>query len=121
MDNDNNKDRVYPLISKEVNSTDKIFKPDFSQKTGRELLAFYLQTKFKQVLAYDRHAQMPVFIDIKPDFISKFSKRLINNPNKRILIGITGESASGKSTICAEIKNVIAKLSLPVSIVTTDN
>lgn len=121
MDNENNNDRVYPLISKEVNSTDKIFKPDFSQKTGRELLAFYLQTKFKQVLAYDRHAQMPVFIDIKPDFISRFSKRLINNPNKRILIGITGESASGKSTICAEIKNVIAKLSLPVSIVTTDN
>ena len=31
MDNENNNDRVYPLISKEVNSTDKIFKPDFSQ------------------------------------------------------------------------------------------
>ena len=49
MDNENNNDRVYPLISKEVNSTDKIFKPDFSQKTGRELLAFYLQTNINEL------------------------------------------------------------------------
>jgi uridine kinase len=121
MNNENNNDGIYHLISKEVNSSDKIFKPDFSQKTGRELLAFYLQTKFKQVLAYDKKAEIPIFIDIKSNFISKFSKRLINNPQKRILVGITGESASGKSTICREITNVIKKLSLPVSIVTTDN
>ncbi|MCD8377777.1 MAG: hypothetical protein LUB59_03210 [Candidatus Gastranaerophilales bacterium] len=121
MDNENNNDGIYNLISKEVNSTDKIFKPDFSQKTGRELLAFYLQTKFKQILAYDKHAEIPMFIDIKSDFISRFSKRLINSPDKRILVGITGESASGKSTICSEITNVIKRLSLPVSIVTTDN
>ena len=29
------------LIEKELNSTDKILKPDFSQKAGREFLAFY--------------------------------------------------------------------------------
>ena len=28
------------LIEKELNSSDKILKPDFNQKTGRELLAF---------------------------------------------------------------------------------
>lgn len=121
MNMDNNTDRVYPLISKEINSTDKIYKPDFSQKTGRELLAFYLQTKFKQVLSFDKKAEVPLFVDVKSDFISRFSKRLINNPSKRILIGITGESASGKSTICEAITNVIWKLNLPVSIVTTDN
>ncbi len=121
MNENTNNDGIYHLISKEINSSDKIFKPDFSQKTGRELLAFYLQTKFKQVLSYDKRAEIPLFIDIKPDFISRFSKRLINNPSKRILVGITGESASGKSTICHEISNVIQKLKLPVSIVTTDN
>ena len=42
------------LIDKELNSDDKILKPDFNSKTGRELLAFYLQTKFKQILAYDK-------------------------------------------------------------------
>ena len=121
MDNSHNNDGISNLISKEISSTDKIFKPDFSQKTGRELLGFYLQTKFKQVLAYDKHSEVPAFISVKPDFISRFSKRLINNPEKRILVGITGESASGKSTICNEISNIIKKLALPVSILTTDN
>jgi len=109
------------LIEKENNSTDKILKPDFNQKTGRELLAFYLQTKFKQILAYDRKCSTPIIMDLRPDFISKFSKRLINNPQKRLLIGITGESACGKSTICGAIKDTIKTLSLPVSIISADN
>ncbi|MFA7658510.1 MAG: hypothetical protein WCY19_03660 [Candidatus Gastranaerophilaceae bacterium] len=109
------------LIEKENNSTDKILKPDFNQKTGRELLAFYLQSKFKQILAYDRKYHTPIFIEVKPDFISKFSKRLINNPQKRLLIGITGESACGKSTICCQMKETVKALSLPVSIISADN
>src|SRR5574344_150876 len=121
MDIESNTDGINGLILKEINSTDKILKPDFNQKTGRELLAFYLQTKFKQILAYDKKAEIPVFLHLKSDFISKFSKRLINNPDKRFLIGITGESASGKTTICNTIENVIKKLNLPVSIITTDN
>jgi pantothenate kinase len=109
------------LIEKELNSEDKIFKPDLTQKTGREFLAFYLQTKFKQVIAYDNKAPIPIFTDIKYDFIQRFSKRLIQNPQKRIMIGITGESASGKSTICKEIKRVIERFQMPVTILTTDN
>lgn len=109
------------LIEKENNSTDKILKPDFNQKTGRELLAFYLQSKFKQILAYDRKYHTPIFIDVRPDFISKFSKRLINNPHKKLIIGITGESACGKSTICEQLKETIKNLALPVSIINVDN
>lgn len=109
------------LIEKENNNTDKIYKPDFSQKTGRELLAFYLQSKFKQIMAYDKKCDTPIFLEIKPDFISRFSKRLINNPQKRILVGITGESACGKSTICYQLKETIKGLDLPVSIISADN
>lgn len=109
------------LIEKENNSTDKILKPDFSQKAGRELLAFYLQSKFKQILAYDRKYHAPIFLEVRPDFISKFSKRLINITKKRFLIGITGESACGKSTICRQIKETIKNLNLPVSIISADN
>ena len=109
------------LIEKEINSDDKILKPDFSLKTGRELLAFYLQTKFKQVLAYDKKCDTPIFREVNPTFISRFTKRLINNPSRRLLIGITGESASGKSTICREIKKTIENLSLPISVLSTDN
>ena len=109
------------LIEKELNSEDKILKPDFNSKTGRELLAFYLQAKFKQILAYDKKCATPIFKEVSPTFISRFAKRLINNPSKRLLIGITGESASGKSTICQEIKKTIGKLSMPVSVLSTDN
>lgn len=109
------------LIEKELNSNDKILKPDFSQKAGRELLAFYLQSKFKQVLAYDNKAPEPIFKEVRYDFIQRFSRRLISNPDKRIMIGITGESASGKSTICRTISSVIERFNMPVTILTTDN
>ena len=109
------------LIDKELNSDDKILKPDFNSKTGRELLAFYLQAKFKQILVYDKKCTTPIFKEVNPAFISRFAKRLINNPSKRFLIGITGESASGKSTICKEIKRIIEQLSMPVSVLSTDN
>ena len=114
-------DGIYDLIDKEINSEDKLYKPDFSKKPGRELLAYYLQSKLKQVLAFDRKAAVPIFTEVKPDFIQKFSRRLVTNPKKRILISITGESASGKSTICRRIQEVAIKLNMPVSIFTTDN
>ena len=37
------------------------------------------------------------------------------------MIGITGESASGKSTICKAISEVIRSIGVPVTILTTDN
>ena len=120
MNNDNDKGFAH-IIEKEINSDDKILKPDFNQKTGREFLAFYLQSKFKQVMAFDNKAEQPIFTSIKHDFIQRFTKRLIQTPAKRIMVGITGESASGKSTICNEIKRVIEKFNMPVAILSTDN
>lgn len=114
-------DIMQVLIEKELNSTDKILKPDFNSKTGRELLAFYLQAKFRQILAFDKRCNSGVFNDVNPNFINRFSKRLINNPKKRMLIGITGESACGKSTVCSIIKSVIERLSMPVTVLSTDN
>ena len=98
------------LIDKELNSDDKILKPDFNSKTGRELLAFYLQTKFKQILAYDKRCETPMFKDVDPTFISRFTKRLITNPAKRLLIGIAGESASGKNQPCVEKSRVLSSV-----------
>ena len=109
------------LIKKELNSSDKILKPDFTSKSGREFLVFYLQTKFRQIKTYDLKCKDPLFIDINPDFVKRFSRRLIDNPTKRLLVGITGESASGKSTICKEIKKTIEQFNLPVTVLSTDN
>lgn len=118
---EDDKNGLHHLIEKELNSNEKIHKPDFSQKTGREFLAVYLQTKFKQLYNFDSMATKPIFASINEDFIKKFSKRLISKPDKRIMIGITGESASGKSTICKAIHDMIQSFNLPVTILTTDN
>ena len=112
---------TYPLLKTELNSNDKLLKPDLSQRSGRELLAFYLQAKLKQLIAFDRKCEKPMIVEVRPEFIPNFSKRLINNPDKRLLIGITGASASGKSTICAQIQRITQDLRLPVSILSTDN
>ncbi len=112
---------IYPLLTNELTSKDKLLKPDLSQKSGRELLAFYLQAKLKQLIAFDKKYEKPMIVEVRHDFISNFSKRLINNPDKRLLIGITGASASGKSTICEQIKRITQCLDLPVSILSTDN
>ncbi len=118
---ENDQDGLHHLIEKELASDEKILKPDFSQKAGREMLAIYLQTKFKQLVKFDSLAHNPIFADVKGDFIQNFAQRLVSNPQKRIMIGITGESASGKSTLCKAISNVIKSFQMPVSILATDN
>lgn len=109
------------LIDKQQKTKDKIIKPDFSTKTGREFLAFYLQTKFKQILQHDKKTENPIFKEINPNFISKFSRRLIENPQKKFLIGVTGESASGKTTICKQIKKTSTDLNFPLEFLSIDN
>ncbi|MCD7878665.1 MAG: hypothetical protein LUG16_01875, partial [Candidatus Gastranaerophilales bacterium] len=86
------------LLEKEIKQNKRITKPDFSTRSGREFLAFYLDTKFKQIIEYDKQSKTPVFKKIKPDFMERFTKRHVLHPEKHFLIGITGESASGKTT-----------------------
>ena len=109
------------LLDKEDKKNEKIKKPDFSTKAGRELLALYLHSKFNQILNYDKNSETPIFKSIHPNFIPKFTKRIINNPEKHFLIGISGESASGKTTICNTIKLAIERLNMPVEILSADN
>lgn len=114
-------DGLHHLIEKELSSNEKILKPDFSQQAGREFLAYYLQTKFRQLVAFDSKANNPIFTSVNDDFVQNFSRRLVCNPAKRIMIGVTGESASGKSTLCKAISNVIKSFKMPVTVLATDN
>ena len=109
------------LLEKESAQNEKILKPDFSTKSGREFLAIYLHGKFKQILDYDKNSETPIFKSVHNNFIPKFTKRIINNPEKHFLIGISGESASGKTTICNTIKQETEKLNMPVEILSADN
>lgn len=105
----------------DTKGSEKMQKPNCDTRIGREVLAFYLQTKFKNILNFDRKNDTHLFSSVKSDFIQNFSDRLVNLPNKKILIGITGESASGKSTICNEIRRIVELHNLPISIINADN
>ena len=99
----------------------KIRKPDFSTKEGRGIMAYILQKEFEYILNIDRDAETPFVKRVKDDFVDRFTKRIIENPSKKIMIGICGESASGKTTICKHIKKTVDRYSLPVEIISTDN
>ena len=118
---EDDRDGLHHLIESELDSDDRISKPDFSKQDGRELLALYLQTKFNQLLKFDSKATKPIFKSVRDDFMKNFSKRLVYNPDKRIMIGVTGESASGKTTLCKAITSVIQSFDMPVTVLTTDN
>lgn len=99
----------------------KIRKPDFSTKEGRAMMAYILQKEFEYILNIDKDADTPFVKRVKDDFVQRFTKRMIENPSKKIMIGICGESASGKTTICEHIKKSVERFSLPVEIISTDN
>ena len=105
----------------ESQSKEKIQKPNCQTRSGRSVLAFYLQTKFKQIINHDRKSDKQLITSYNPDFLENFTNRLIERPQDRILIAISGESASGKSTICKQISQCINILNLPITILTADN
>ena len=105
----------------ETKSKEKIQKPDCQTRTGRSLLAFYLQTKFKQIINHDRKSDKQLILSYRKDFLDDFTNRLINRPQDRILIALSGESASGKSTICKQISKCTQALNLPITILSADN
>lgn len=95
---------------------DRIQKPDFNTKIGREFLAFYLSTKFKQIVAYDKKHNNNFFLHTNSDFLSNFLKKIVNKPDNSITLGIFGDF---EGAFCDKIKNHIEELGLPV-IVTED-
>lgn len=84
-------------------------------------MAYILQKEFEYILNIDKDADTPFVKRVKDDFVERFTKRMIENPSKKIMIGICGESASGKTTICKHIKKSVEKFELPVEIISTDN
>ena len=106
---------------KDKNTNEKMIKPDLSNRTGRSFWAFFLQTKFKQIINFDKKQENPIIISIKDDFLDRFASRLVERPQDKVLVAISGESASGKSTICKKVREVKEKYNLPLAFMSTDN
>lgn len=51
----------------------------------------------KEILAEDQKQEQPLFLQVKDDFIMNIARKVVQEKKKTFLIGITGESASGKT------------------------
>lgn len=64
----------------------------------------------KKILEEDKKQKQPLFIHVKESVIFNLARRALNEKNTRFLIGIAGESASGKTTFVQNaIRSCIAE------------
>lgn len=64
----------------------------------------------KKILEEDKKQKNPLFINVKESVIFNIARRALNEPGSRFLIGIAGESASGKTTFVQNaIRSCIAE------------
>jgi len=66
-----------------------------------------------------------VVLDVKKGFIKQIVQRIIQKPNNPVIIAISGEPASGKTTLAKNITDTITKFSSPekrlISSISCDN
>ncbi len=61
-------------------------------------LIFKIVEGLKEILEEDKEQKQPLFLTINDQFLIKLVKSIVSKPKDTYLIGITGESASGKTT-----------------------
>ena len=69
----------------------------YSKRYEMELITGIVDA-VKQIIEDDKKEKQPLFLKISDSFIMNFARRIVKEKNKSFLIGITGESASGKTT-----------------------
>lgn len=69
----------------------------YSKRHEMELITTIVES-LKQILEEDKQERQPLFIKVNENFILNLARRVVQEKQKNFLIGITGESASGKTT-----------------------
>ncbi|MCQ2957354.1 MAG: hypothetical protein MJ180_00465 [Candidatus Gastranaerophilales bacterium] len=77
--------------------------PVFNEETNNIYLAHHIEKNLKTIIDEDMQSEQPLFINIKHGFIRSLAYKLVSCPKERIVIGVSGESASGKSTLTSKI------------------
>ena len=80
--------------------------PVFNDDTNNLYLSQQIEKALKLIIDEDMQSSNPLFINVKRDFIRKLAFKIVSNPNESILIGVSGESASGKSTLTAKVLDI---------------
>jgi len=68
----------------------------YSSRLDMELISNIVDT-LKEILEEDKKEEQPLFLRVADDFILNIARKVVQEKKKTFLIGITGESASGKT------------------------
>lgn len=69
----------------------------YSKPLEMELITTIVES-MKQIIEEDKQEKQPLFIKISDSFIMDIARKVVREKQKTFLIGIAGESASGKTT-----------------------
>lgn len=81
-------------------------KPNIDNKS---IIAFRIIDGIKDILEEDRRQSQPLFLSISEKTIMMIVKNILNEEKDFYLVGITGESASGKTTLVNNIVEALRK------------
>ena len=82
------------MIEADLNLTSYDF---YSKRHEMELITTIVES-LKQIIEEDKNEKQPLFIKISDAFIMNIARKVVQEKKKSFLIGIAGESASGKTT-----------------------
>lgn len=68
----------------------------YSNRVEMELITNIVDS-LKEILEEDKKEEQPLFLRVADDFILNIARRVVQEKKRTFLIGITGESASGKT------------------------
>jgi len=70
---------------------------------------FKIVDGIKDILEEDRRQKQPLFLSVNETLLIKIVRSFLENKNKQCMIGITGESASGKTTLVNYVLKALRK------------
>ena len=68
----------------------------YSSRVDMELITTIVDS-LKEILEEDKKQEQPLFLKVADNFIMNIARKVVQEKKKTFLIGITGESASGKT------------------------
>jgi len=80
-----------------------------NENVEKTALIFKIVESLNKILREDQMQKQPLFLSINEQFLLKLVTGIVKNPQKSYVIGITGESASGKTTLVNNAAKALQK------------
>ena len=88
---------------------EKIFNSEKEVNSNLNLITFKIIDGLKQILEDDRRQKQPLILSMDEGLLIRIVKQFVSDKKNQCLIGITGESASGKTTFVNYVSKALRK------------